>query len=180
MADPLPQSTVDAVLADIRAGGMSCREIGRKHAVSHSKVSTLAKQNGLTFDRTAQTAAGSAAAKFDAKAARVAAVERLYGDEADLAARFRAPYTFVVTSALGAQFVTMDRPPARESKDIMSARVAALGEARRLEQHDAADEAQAGKTMVNDLFGALGLVYHQIVAEEQNEAAVPVTAGGAP
>ncbi len=167
MADPLPQATVDAILADIRAGGKSCRAVAREHGVSHSKVSTLAKQHGLSFDRIAQTAAGTAAAKFDAKEARIAALERLYRDEARLAERFGSPYTFVVTSSLGAQFVTMNEPPLKEQKDAAAARSQLLTIALRLEAHDAADEAEAGKTMVNDLFGALGMVYHQIIAEEQ-------------
>lgn len=178
MADRIPDEVRTQIVADVQAGQLSCRAIGRKYQVSHAIVSKIAKQEGVAWDRTAQTAAATAHAKFDAKAARADAIQRLYGHAVRASERLTSPYTFIVTSALGAQFVTTDEPPAKESKDFLTSMVSALGEARRLEAHDAADEAQAGKTMVNDLFGALGMVYHQIIAEEAAAEAVPVPAGG--
>lgn len=178
MADRIPDEVRAQIVADVKAGQLSCRAIGRKYQVSHAIVSKIAKQEGATFDRTAQTVSATAHAKFDAKTARTAAIERLYRHAARFSERLEAPYTYIVTSALGAQFVTTDEPPSKESKDFLTAMVSALGEARRLEQHDAADEAVAGKTMVNDLFGALEMVYHQIVTDEQDEVAVMAAAGG--
>ncbi len=169
----LPDETREQIVADINAG-KSCRSIAQERGVAHSTVSNIAKAHGLTFARTAQTAAGTAAAKFDAKAARQAAVQRFYEDEARWAARCNEPYEFYMSTGDGVRRIVSELPPAKELKDFQSARHSAMSIAMKMELHDAADQDEIGKTMVNDLYRALRLAWEQ----QETEIADLVDAGG--
>ena len=48
MPAPIPDTTRNAILADIRAGQKSCRGIARDHNVSDATVRKIAKQAGIT------------------------------------------------------------------------------------------------------------------------------------
>ena len=166
MAARIPDDQRAAILADVRAGEMSCRAIGTKHGVSHAIVSKLAKAAGLEFAAARQTTAATKTAKFDAKAARLQLMEDLYGDAQRFRDRLWSPYTQVVSGPLGPELVTTRLPPLREQQSAMTSIGIAVDKAIKLEEHDSEDGSAAGKTMLNDLFGAFQLAYHQIVTEE--------------
>lgn len=71
MPKPLDPDKRAAILADIKAGGHSCRGIARKHGVSDHAVRKIATENGITdaWSR-AQTEKATRARAADNKAAR--------------------------------------------------------------------------------------------------------------
>ncbi len=166
MAKPVDPDVRASIVATIELGQQSCRQIARDYGISPSTVSSIAKAEGLSFERAQQTAAAAAAVKVDARMLRLAAMSRLYSDEERLAARMWAPYRQYVPDQRGGDWVEYDIPPVKEQQQIIAARNIALERAAKLEHHDADDGLAAGKTMLNDLFGALRLAYHEIVAED--------------
>ena len=162
---PISEATRAAVIAAIKAG-QSCRGIAREHGVSPAYVSKLARDlPGDNFNR-AQTVAAAAAKAFDAKAARALAVQELYGDFERFRTRIWGEYTQVMTGPQGIELITTLQPPLRDQQAGMTAAAICLDKALVLERHDDTAGAEGGKTMINDLFGALGLAYHRIIAEE--------------
>lgn len=164
--EPISEQTRAAVLADIKAG-KACRAIAREHGVSPAYVSKLAREvPGDSFDRS-RTQQAAAAKAFDAKAARKAAIEELYGDFEKFRSRAWGEYTQVIVGPQGPELVTTKQPPIRDQQAAFTAAAICLDKALVLERHDDTQGAEAGKTMINDLFGALGMAYHRIIAEEQ-------------
>lgn len=168
MPSRTPEHVRDAILADIRAGQKSCRQIARDHGVSASTVSGLARSAHIpeAFERS-HTKNASAARSFDAKAARAELIEQLYGDAQRLRQRAWDPYTTVVGSGDATTLVTLKMPPLRDQQSAYTAIAIAIDKAAAMESRDDDGGAGAGKTMVNDLFGAFRLAYHQQVAEAQ-------------
>ncbi len=177
MPQPLPDDIRQAILDDIRDGQLGCRAIARKHDVSPSTVSSLAKAAKVpdAFERSNQQK-GARARAFDAKAERARLIEELYGEARLIKSWVFSPYTQIVSTPFGPELVTTKLPPMRDRLAAMTAFGIALDKALKLEKVDDDAGAAAGKSMVNDLFGALKLAYHQIVEEEAAEAEVDLTA----
>jgi hypothetical protein len=165
---PLEAAKRAAILAAIRAGALSRNAIARQFEVSAGSVTNIARQEGVehAFDR-ARTRAPTAAAVFDAKVARQVAMRELYGDFERFRARAWEPYTQVFTGPSGPELVTTKLPPLRDQQAGYVAAAVCLDKALALERHDGDDGSTAGKTMINDLFGALRLAYHQLATEEE-------------
>lgn len=168
MGSKLPDAKRSAIVEAIRSGG-TCRGIAREHKVSHAIVSKIAKEEGLSFDRAAQTAAATAAAEFDARQARATLIRRSYEHAAHFLDRARAAYTTTITTQHGIDWVTYAEPSPGDQRNLMTSFGIAVDKALALEKHDNDGGAAAGRTMVNDLFGALRLAYHQIVQEDAAE-----------
>jgi hypothetical protein len=168
MPAPLDPVIREAILTDVRAGDLSRNAIARKHGVANATVTKLAKDAHVVgaFDRT-NTEKGMRARAFDAKVARAELIERLYGDAERFRLRAWEPYTQVVASVMGPAFVTTKLPPLRDQQAAFTSLGIAIDKAIKLEDVDNDQGAAAGRTMVNDLFGALQLAYHEIVTEEQ-------------
>lgn len=166
MGTRIPDDKRAQILADAAAGELSCRAIGEKYGVSHAIVSKLAKEAGVTFAAARQTGAAAVVAKFDAKKARVQLTQDLYEDAQRLRGRMWSKYTQVVSGPLGPELVTTNLPPLRDQQSAMTSIGIAVDKASKLEDRDTEDGSGVGKTMVNDLFGALQLAYHQMVTEE--------------
>ncbi|GAA1768359.1 hypothetical protein [Agromyces humatus] len=73
---PLPRSTREAVAADIRAG-KGRNAIAREHGISPGSVTNIARDYGLWFDRSTQTAIATHARQVDLWAARVTKEDKL-------------------------------------------------------------------------------------------------------
>ncbi len=154
----------EAIIADIRAGVLSCRAIARKHKVAASTVSALAREARISapFERSqAKTREATAARRFDARAARTALIEQLYDDASRMRERAWAPYTQVVGTGPATMLVTTKLPPMREQREAFTALGIALDKAMALEARDDDGGSATGRTMINDLFGAFKLAYHQ-------------------
>lgn len=172
MPSRTPDHVRDAILADIRAGKKSCRQIARDHHVAPSTVSALGREiSDTAFVRSdtknAPTERATAARVFDARQARSELIEQLYGDAQRFRARAWDPYTVVVGSGPSTQLVTLKQPPLRDQQAAYTGLAIALDKALALEGKDDDGGAGAGKTMVNDLFGAFALAYHQQITEER-------------
>lgn len=154
-----------AILADITAGKLSRNAIAAKHGVSRGTVTKLAHTHvgGTAFDRT-HADKGATARRFDARAARATLIEQLYGDAQRLRDRAWSPYTQIVAGPAGPELVTTKLPPLRDQQAAYTAIAIALDKALALEKHDADDGATHGKTMINDLFAALGLAHARLTA----------------
>lgn len=169
-----PDDVRDAILADIRAGQKSCRQIARDHKISPATVSALAKAAHIpdAFERS-HTKRASEARAFDAKAARAELIEQLYGDAQRFRQRAWDPYTTPVVAGNAVTLVTLNQPPLRDQQAAYVALAVCVDKALVLEAKDDDQGAGAGRTMINDLFGAFQLAYHQQVVEER---AVDLTA----
>lgn len=140
MPKALDTAAREAIADDIRAGKPR-NQIARDHHVSGSTVTKIAKDLGLAataFDRS-QTQNATRAKRFDAALARAELIERLYGVAGRFLDRVEAPYTQVVTSPAGPEFVTTKLPPLRDAQAGMLAAAVAMDKALKLEQHDAQD-----------------------------------------
>jgi transposase-like protein len=165
-----PDDVRDAILADIRAGQKSARRIAKDHQVAPSTVTKLAAEAHIpaAFERSnTKTRAATEARRFDAKAARAEMIEQLYGDAQRLRARAWEPYTVVVGSGDSMALVTLKQPPLRDQQAAYTGLAICLDKALVLEAKDDDQGAGAGKTMINDLFEAFQLAYHQQITEER-------------
>ena len=156
MASRLPDEKRAAIVAAIQAGG-TCRGIAREHKVSHAIVSRFAKEEGLSFERRAQTAAATEAATFDARATRAKLIERSYTEAAYFLDRMHQPYTMVVSSSAGAQFVTLAEPPLQEQRHAMTSYGIALDKALVLEKHDSGVGLEQVVSLLDTLQISLGV-----------------------
>jgi transposase-like protein len=161
----------EAITADIRAGALSRNAIARKHEVSPSLVTKLAREAGQpeAFERQ-RTAKAVAAAQVDAKALRAALVADLYADAQRFRARSWEPYTQIVTGPSGPELVTTKLPPLREQQAAYTALAIAIDKAMKIEAATTGDGAEQGKTMIGDLRAALGLAYEAMETQEAQDA----------
>jgi hypothetical protein len=138
MGHKLPDTKRAQIVDDIRqrAHGGSCRGIARHHGISHAKVSQIAKEEGLSFERVAQTAAATAAAEWDARQTRALLIRRAYDHASHFLDRARQPYTVTVTTQHGIDWVTYTEPPAGEQRNLMTSFGISVDKALALEKHD--------------------------------------------
>ncbi|WP_018219128.1 hypothetical protein [Salinispora vitiensis] len=168
MPAPLPDEVRAAILADIHTNTLSRNKIAAKHGVATSTVTKIAREavGDTAFDRS-HAEKGARARAFDAKAARATLIAQLYDDAQRFRARAWDPYTQVVSGPTGPELVTTKLPPLRDQQAAYTSLAITVDKALTLEKHDSDEGAVVGKSMVNDLFGALGLAYHRIVAEDE-------------
>jgi transposase-like protein len=167
----IPDGQREAILADVRAGGLSCRAIAKKHGVSAATVSGLAREHGLTFERSdGKTRAATAARAFDAKTARAQMIERLHGDAERFRERAWQPCTTLIGTGPQAMWVTTNLPSFRDQQSAYTSLGIALDKALTLERHDDDSGQAAGQNMLGDLMAALGAVHERIVAEDDTAA----------
>jgi transposase-like protein len=170
----IPDEQREAILTDIRAGGLSCRAIAKRHGVSPATVSALARDNGLTFERSdTKTRAATRARIFDAKQARADMVERLHGDAERIRQRAWQPCTTLVGSGASAAWVTTNLPSFRDQQAAYTSLGIALDKAMALERYDDDQGMTAGRNMLGDLMSALGMVHERIVAEDPDGQQLP-------
>lgn len=168
----LPPGKKDAILADVRAGGKSARQIAKDHGVGVSTVSGLAKKAGLTnaFDRS-KTEAATHAHAIDCRARREALKQQLIEDAEKLRARAWENYEVVVDNRqLGPQTMTLDLPPAQDVRAFYAAVGLAIDKHCRLEQYDATDSAADAKSFLGDLAEALEVANRHINGEGSETA----------
>jgi hypothetical protein len=148
---PLDDAERDRIRA-MHAAGRSRNDIARELGRSASTISKAAGRLGLRFDR-AKTTAATAAKVADAKARRAALALALLGDAERLRTQLFAPAE--LHSFGGAEHtyrrVEIERPPAKDQREIMQATNTAIGASLRLDVHDG----DANVEKVGSLLGAL-------------------------
>lgn len=165
----IPAKTRDAILDDVRAGGMSVRAIADKHQVSRSTVSTYAKAAGIDggFDRS-KTAAATAARVVDLAARRAEVSELLLTKARDLVEQIDEPHLVFNIGGKDNTFTgrTLDKPPTGDIRNLMQAASTALQRHIELDKFDRDRNGGPAAGFVGELAAALGVAYDQMVAAE--------------
>ena len=174
MPPPLDPAKRAAIIADIKASGKR-NEIARKHGVSVSTVSKIAKDEGLTdaFDRT-QTENATRAKQIDNKARREALRERLLDKASDLLDMMDQPYLVYAFGGKDNDYNEhlLNKPPATDLRNLMTSAAVAIDKHAVLEKLDTDDGAAGAKSMLGQLGAAL-----QVAAEQINGASEEATDG---
>lgn len=148
---------------ELHAEGLGRNEIARRLDRSPRTISVLCAELGLTFDRTA-TAVATEARKIDAKARRLALIERAYTRAEHLFARLEAAdqdgFTYTATSGAGIQTVRLDHVPGIEEKALAGSISQYLSTAARLEAIDADSGVEAAQSMLGSLAAGLTAAYN--------------------
>jgi hypothetical protein len=169
-----------AILADIQAKAMTRNDIARKHKVSGSTVTKLAREVPGAFDRS-QTQQAARAKQFDAKLARARLVEDLYGDAQRFRDRGWSEYTQIVSGPAGAEFVTTKLPPLREQQSAYTSVAICIDKADKLVHADAASDGSAGaKSLLGQLGAAFAAAADSYEPPVPDDPARPPAAGPAP
>ncbi len=157
-----------ARIRELHAAGKSRNDIARDLGRSSSTITRAARELGLTFDRAA-TRAATAAKVADAKAKRAALSLALLDDAERLRAQLFTPS--VLHSFGGADHtyksVTVERPPAREQREIMQATSTAISASLRLDTHDSGTNAEHVGSLLGSLFDSMRARH----GDEQDQAA---------
>ncbi|WP_202919336.1 helix-turn-helix domain-containing protein [Saccharothrix deserti] len=146
-----------ARVRELHAEGKTRNDIARAINRSSSTVTGIARELGLSFDRS-KTAAATAARQIDNRSRRTEIVGRLYGRVEHLLARLEADrYVFTATTINGIESKTLDHVPAPDEKALASALSTHLSAASRLEQVDADKGSEGAKSMLGGIALALGV-----------------------
>jgi len=161
MGRPVTQEDHDRV-RELHARGLSRNAIAAAMGRSGRTVSRIAARLGLGFDRE-QVRAATEAKKADARARRTQLALALLDDVDQLRARLHVPYVVYQFDREG-NLVTgvLDRPPARDQRDLMMAIGAAIDRSLRLDEYDADPGLDAAKSMLGALARGLGAAYDQL------------------
>lgn len=136
----------------LHARGLGRNQIAAELGRSVSTISGVAKQLGLSFDRS-KTAAATAVKVVDAKAKRAQLMQDLLNDAARLRAELWQPHEYIDHG--GKDFVearwTQPTPSSADKLKLMQAARQALDGSLRLDQHDGDGSIE----QVGSLLGAL-------------------------
>ena len=150
---------------ELHAEGKSRNDIARVTGRSASTVTVIARELGLSFDRS-KTAAATQARQIDNRARRTEITSRLYGRAEQVLARLESTgYKFTATTVHGIETKTLDHVPAQDEKSLASALSTHLAAAARLEAIDAEKGSEGAKSMLTGLAVALGIATTTVVDE---------------
>ena len=148
-------------VAELHAQGLSRAAIGREIGRAASTVGTIADDLGLAWDRE-QTKAAAKALREDNRARRARISAGLLDDAEWLRERMRAESEQVLSTPKGPATVRLALPPARDTRDFMTAATSALKAHADLERIDSGNGADQAKSMLGQLGEALQLAADQI------------------
>lgn len=159
-----------AELARLHAAGMTRNDIAREMGISGATVSKLAADAGLTFDRTAVAAATKARqadladrrSRLELKNLKVA--EQLLDqiNQPHLAFNFGGKDNTYTEKQL-------DRPPVRDVKDLVAAASIATTASLRIAALDTSNGVDEAKSMLVDLFSAMGTAWRDSNSDDPEE-----------
>ncbi|MCX4540487.1 helix-turn-helix domain-containing protein [Streptomyces sp. NBC_01565] len=157
------QPVTDETRADVRrlhAEGLGRNEIARRLNRSPRTVSVICEEAGLTFDRTA-TAVATAAAAVDARARRLALIERYHQQIERILDRLDRQSHEVREVSFGKVVsYTVDELPAQDIRNLMTAVVTANTQAAKLEALDSDNGVNDAKSMLGQLAAGLTAAYN--------------------
>lgn len=157
MPPRIPDDQRAAIAADIRAG-MARNDIARKHGVSGSTVSAIAKENGSTdaFDRS-HTKNATEAARADNARSRSELAARFLTEAHraldDLTGEFTA-YSFGGKDNTYAEHV-FPKPPPAERRNLMVIAATAADKHMAIDKHDSDNGAASARSLLAGLGEAL-------------------------
>lgn len=167
MPPRIPDTKRNAILRDIKTGTDSARTIAKRHGVSPSTVSAIAKKAGLedAFIGRAQTERATRARQADLKARRARIQEQLLEDVERLRQRAWAPYTYYERTARELQRVTLDLPPLGEVRNAYTSLGIALDKVIALARLDATVGVDEARSLLGGLAEALGAAAEKLEKE---------------
>jgi len=146
--------SVGGVVRELHARGLSRNAIAKEIGRSTSTVSTIAKQLGLSFDRSATRAATSARV-VDAEAHRAELVAELQHQIGKLLRRLDGPYISVHPAKDGTAVATrLDRVTPAAARDLASAVASLAASVSRLSSIRTADDGLEGAISLIDSVAA--------------------------
>lgn len=156
MPPRIPDTTRAAILADIKAEKLGNREIAKRHGVSPSTVTKIAKDNNVAnaFERT-QTEKATRATAADNRANRARIAAELLADVDRFRERAWSSYSYYERGSEGPELVTLDQPPLRDAREAYVAIGISLQRHLDLEKFDADRGAEGAKSMLGQLAQAL-------------------------
>jgi transposase-like protein len=148
---PLPDAKRRAILTDIQSGEKPCRRIAREHGVAQSTVSKIAREEGLSFDRT-KTVKATRAKQADNRARRAQIGSDLLDDVGRLRARAWSEYQQPMSTPKGPAVLNLSLPPLTEVRAAYTSIGICLDKNIAVERHDA----DTGTENARSVLGALG------------------------
>lgn len=132
-----------SIVASIRAG-KARNEVARESGRSPGTITTIARDEGLSFERAGEVAAATEARQADNRARRAALIGALYEDADWMRQKLRERHT-VHDFTKDGEFVTgeIDLPTAGDMRAYMTAVGIALDKALLLERADGGADGQA-------------------------------------
>lgn len=149
-------------IARLHAEGKTRNDIARAVGRSASTITKICTELGLSFDRTA-TKAATEAKVADAKSKRADLMNQLLDESKRMLDQLWSP---TILHSFGGKDNTynsknVDHPLFRDQRDIMGSVSLALTASMRLDEHDRGTDADEARSMVDDLFDALGVAWNQ-------------------
>ncbi|PBC80125.1 hypothetical protein BX265_4961 [Streptomyces sp. TLI_235] len=177
-----PQPVTDEQRDEIRtlhAQGLGRNDIMRATGMSARKVSGVAAELGLSFNRGPQLAEATETRRQDLAARRLALAEALQSDAENLRTQLWTP---TIVYSFGGKDNTyeehlLDEAPAADKKALLSAVGIAVDRSLKLEPIRDDAGAEAARSMVGQLMAGLAEVYRE---QQQEAAAGDEGAGDAP
>lgn len=159
--NPVTATERDRV-ADLHSRGFGRNAIQRETGLGAATVTKICKDLGLTFDRAA-TKVAVAARKTEAAALRSELELQLLDDAQRLRAQIWQPHEYIAHG--GKDFIkatwTQDEPSPVDKLKLMQAAGNAIDRAIRLGDLDKDDEVEAARSMLVQLFEAMGLAVEE-------------------
>lgn len=106
----IPDTTREAIAADLRAGELTVQEIAERNGVGHATVSRVAAADGIVSERRAQTKRATEARKVDIAAEQARLAQLLIGDAFRLRDRAWEPQTVALSGKHGVEIVEIPTP----------------------------------------------------------------------
>lgn len=158
MPPRIPNTKRTQILNDIKTTNDSARTIAKRHNVSPSTVSTIAKQAGLedAFIGRAQTEAATRARQADLRARRARIREALLEDVERLRERAWSEYSYFEKTAGQPVKVTLPLPPLGEVRNAYTSIGIAIDKEVSLARVDASQGVESAVSMLGGLAVALG------------------------
>jgi transposase-like protein len=158
---------------DLHAAGESRNAIAEAIGRSGASVSKIAKELGLSFDRS-KVKAATEAKVADARARRAALQLNLLADAERLRTQLWQPHRYIDHG--GKEFVrvewTQDEPSPTDKLKLMQAATTAANTSMRLDDHDTVgDDVDEAKSMIGALAAGLQAAYDHMEAEGPAEDA---------
>lgn len=160
-SNPLTEREL-ARIRQLHGEGKTRNDIARELKRSASTITKACGKLGLSFDRSA-TKAATEAKVADAKARRAEIMNGLLDDVQRLREQLFAPAVIFSFGGKDNSYNSkkVDEPPARDKRDLMGSISLALNASMRLDEHDRGSEADEAKSVVDNLFEALGVAWQQ-------------------
>lgn len=172
MPKRLSDDVRSAIVATIKQGGLSTRQIGKLHDVSDATVRRIAKDENITDawsrDNTEKATRASVA---DNRAVR-AITSRRFLDRANwFLDQMDEPYTVFAFGGKDNDYNEhlLNRPPIPELRSLMTAAATAFDKHLVADRHDSGARTESAKSLIGSIAAGLNAAYEQLPDEPADD-----------